>query len=105
MDWYVVLAIIVGAIILVVLVLMAWYFSYINPCPTGKIDDNISVIRTGIANCFVYSKDSAKIIIDLGTSAKKLLDGFTELDIDSKSIKHVFITHHGICMAGLAPIN
>jgi glyoxylase-like metal-dependent hydrolase (beta-lactamase superfamily II) len=72
---------------------MAWYFSYISPSPTGEITENISVIRTGIVNSYVYSKDSAKILIDTGTSAKKLEEGLSELGVDVKSIKHVFLTH------------
>ena len=93
MEWYVLLAIIVGTLILLVLLLMVWYFSYINPSPTGKITDNISVIRTGIVNSYLYSKGSEKILIDAGTSAKKLEEGLAELSVDLNSISHVFLTH------------
>ena len=93
MLWYVLLAIIVGALIIVILVIMAWYFSYISPSPTGKITDNISVIRTGIVNSYVYSKGSSKILIDTGTSAKKLEDGLSEIGVEPSSINHVFLTH------------
>lgn len=93
MEWYILLAIIVGTLILLVLLLMFWYFSYINPSPTGKITDNISVIRTGIVNSYVYSKGSEKILIDAGTYAKKLEEGLAELSVDLNSISHVFLTH------------
>ncbi len=93
MEWYVILCIIVGALIIVVLVILAWYFSYINPSPTGKITDNIFVVRTGIVNSYVYIKDSTKILIDTGTSEKKLVEGLSEIGVELSTINHVFLTH------------
>ncbi|MCE7743201.1 MAG: MBL fold metallo-hydrolase [Candidatus Heimdallarchaeota archaeon] len=93
MEWYYILIIIVGALLFAILSLIIWYFSYITPIPTGKISDNISVIRTGIVNCFVYSKGSKRILIDAGTSTKKLAKGLITLEINPETISHVFLTH------------
>lgn len=93
MEWYVVLAIVVGVIVFVIILLFVYYFSYITPYPTGKVNENISIVQSGIVNCFVYSKGSKRIIIDTGTAAKKIARGLLELDIEPNSISHVFLTH------------
>lgn len=94
MEWYYVLTIILGSFILAILSLIVWYMQYITPIPTGKISDKIAVIRTGIVNCFIYSKGSKKIMVDTGTSAKKVKKGFSMVKIDPQSISHVFLTHN-----------
>ncbi|MHA1218760.1 MAG: MBL fold metallo-hydrolase [Candidatus Heimdallarchaeaceae archaeon] len=93
MQWYYILIIVIGSLLFAILSLVVWYMNYITPYPTGKVSDNISVIRTGIVNCYVYSKGSKRILIDTGTSTKKLLKGLTTIGIESESISNVFLTH------------
>ncbi len=93
MQWYFIFIIVISALLFALLLLVVWYMSYIAPCPTGKISDNISVIRTGIVNCYVYSKGSKRILIDAGTSTKKLIKGLTTIGIEPESISSVFLTH------------
>ncbi|MHA1199906.1 MAG: MBL fold metallo-hydrolase [Candidatus Heimdallarchaeaceae archaeon] len=93
MEWYFVLAIVVGSVALVFLIILIAYFSYINPSPTGKLSEKISIIKSGIVNCFVYSNESTKILIDSGTSAKKVSKALSNLGIKPESISHVFLTH------------
>lgn len=93
MQWYYILIIVIGALLFAILSLVVWYMSYITPYPTGKVSDNISVIKAGIVNCYVYSKGSKRILIDTGTSTKKLIKGLTTIGIEPESISHVFLTH------------
>ncbi|MCE7749332.1 MAG: MBL fold metallo-hydrolase [Candidatus Heimdallarchaeota archaeon] len=93
MQWYYILIIVIGALLFAILSLVVWYMNYISPYPTGKVSDNISVIKTGIVNCYVYSKGSKRILIDTGTSTKKLLKGLATIGIEPESISNVFLTH------------
>ena len=92
-EWFYILIIVVGPLVVAILAVIIWYMQYISPSPTGKISDNISVIKTGIVNCYIYCKASKKIIIDTGTSAKKVKKGLAQLDIESSSISDIFLTH------------
>jgi len=93
MEWYFILLIILGVLIFIIASLVIWYIQYITPIPTGKISDRVLAIRTGIVNSFVYSKGSKKILIDTGTSAKKLKKGLDQIKIKPKSISDIFFTH------------
>ena len=93
MEWYYILLVVLSAILLAILSVIVWYLQYITPIPTGKLSDNIAVIRTGIVNCYVYSKGSKKIMIDTGTSAKKLNQRLSIVGIEPQTITHIFLTH------------
>ncbi len=111
MQWYYILIIVIGTLLFAIISLVVWYMSYITPYPTGKVSDNISVIKTGIVNCYVYSKGSKRILIDTGTSTKKLIKGLTTVGIEPESISNVFLTHSdpdhigGISLFSHAKIN
>ena len=93
MEWYYITLFVLFFILVVFSSIITWYMQYISPYPTGRISDNIAIIRTGIVNCYVYSKGSKSILIDSGTSVKKLQKRLLALKIDSDSISDVFLTH------------
>ncbi len=93
MDWYYILIIILGVLFSAILALILWYFQYITPIPTQKLSERISIIRTGIVNCYIISKGSKRIMIDTGFSAKKVLEGLEQLKIEPNSISDIFFTH------------
>jgi len=64
-----------------------------KPIKTQKINDSLYVIRTLIANFYIY--DTGKELIAFDTGISKLLAklGFTKLNLDYNKISHVFLTH------------
>ena len=93
MDWYYYLITIGGSFLLGLVFLFLWYFRYITPLPTGVVTNNVSAIKSGIVNAFIYSKGSDRILIDTGTNTKKIQTGFAELGIELNSVDAVFFTH------------
>jgi glyoxylase-like metal-dependent hydrolase (beta-lactamase superfamily II) len=93
MEWYFIL-ITVLAIIFIILLIFFWFLkSKFNLSPTGKISENIISIKNVIANLFIYSKGSDKLIIDAGFSAKILKKTLMKMDINPEDISNVFFSH------------
>jgi glyoxylase-like metal-dependent hydrolase (beta-lactamase superfamily II) len=106
MEWYYVLIIVIGLLLVSILAIIALYMSYITPISTEKISDNVYAIKSGIVNCFVYSIGAKKIIIDAGMSAKKVEKEMSKIGIKPDSISHVFLTHSDADhMGGLSIFN
>jgi glyoxylase-like metal-dependent hydrolase (beta-lactamase superfamily II) len=93
LEWYFVLIIIIGILIVVAIGFYWWFKSNFALTSTGKISENILCIKNGIANVYIYTKDSDSIIIDAGVSAKGMKKELKKMDIIPDKITDAFITH------------
>ena len=64
-----------------------------RPMATGRINDNLYVIRTGIVNFYLYDTGEALIAFDAGLSVWLARAGFKKLGFDYNRVSHVFLTH------------
>ena len=64
-----------------------------KPLNTGFIDERVSCIREYVANIFFYTKNGHTIMIDAGYNYEKLAEKMSWLNIDSKDIKEILVTH------------
>jgi len=64
-----------------------------KPLNTGFIDERVGCIREYVANIFFYKKNGHTIMIDAGYNYEKLAEKMSWLNIDSKDIKEILITH------------
>ena len=64
-----------------------------KPLNTGRIDENVACVREWVANIFFYCKGNTTIMIDAGYNYDRLEEKMNRLGIDSKSIRHILITH------------
>ena len=64
-----------------------------KPLNTGFIDERVGCIREYVANIFYYKKNGHTIMIDAGYNYEKLAEKMSWLNIDSKDIKEILITH------------
>lgn len=67
--------------------------NHVNPIETGRITDNLFVIRTGTANFYIYKTDSGLISFDCGFGKSQIKRELLSIGIDHKSITHLFLTH------------
>lgn len=67
--------------------------NHVNPIETGKITDNLFVVRTGTANFYIYKSGEDTVCFDCGFGKSQIIRELNNLDIDPKSITHVFLTH------------
>lgn len=64
-----------------------------KPLNTGFIDERVSCIREYVANIYFYTKDGYTIMIDAGYNYDRLAEKMSWLNISSKDIKEILITH------------
>ncbi len=64
-----------------------------KPLNTGRIDENVACVREWIANIFFYTKHGTTIMIDAGYNYDRLKEKMGWLDIDTASVRQIFITH------------
>ena len=64
-----------------------------KPLNTGWIDEHVACVREWIANIFFYTKNGTTIMIDAGYNYERLGEKLRWLDIDSASVRQIFITH------------
>ena len=103
MEWYFVLLIILGGLIIafpLILISRLLIGNFMKTIPTSKLTDNIYAIKTSYVNCFIYSKDSHKILIDTGTSIKAIRREMKKLNLNVEEFEHVFLTHNDPDHAG-----
>ena len=67
-----------------------------NPISTGKIIDNLYVVKTGTVNFYIYKNDYDIICIDSGFGKNIILRELTSLGLSPDSITHLFLTHSDI---------
>lgn len=66
---------------------------HLSPIQTGRISDNLYVVKTGTVNFFILKDDEHVICIDAGYGKDLILHGLHSLGIDPRSITHLFLTH------------
>jgi glyoxylase-like metal-dependent hydrolase (beta-lactamase superfamily II) len=67
--------------------------NHVDPVETGKITDNLFVIRTGTANFFTYKIEEDIICFDSGFGKNMIISELNKVGIDPESITHLFLTH------------
>ena len=64
-----------------------------KPLNTGWVDEHVACVREWVANIFFYRKGETTIMVDAGYNYDRLEEKMGWLGIDSKSIRHILITH------------
>ncbi len=67
--------------------------NHVKPIETGKITDKLLVVRTGTANFYIYKSGEDMVCFDSGFGKSQINRELNNLDIDPKSITHLFLTH------------
>ena len=92
---------IITGIIIGVLVL-AWFGLYFymqslasrfTPMETGRVVDNIFVVRDDIANMFIIQDSTQYIVIDCATNRSVVVEQMKKMGIDPDDVSVVFLTH------------
>ena len=71
----------------------SFHRAFFYPVETGKIDDNLFVIRSKDINIFIYRTGDSFICFDTGYGNKEMLQEFEKLNIEKDKISHIFLTH------------
>jgi hydroxyacylglutathione hydrolase len=66
---------------------------HVNPIETGKITDNLYVVKTGTANFYIYKNEEDIICFDSGFGKSLIIRELNNLGIEPRSITHLFLTH------------
>lgn len=66
---------------------------HVNPIETGKITDNLFVVKTGTANFYIYRSAGCMLCFDSGFGKSMIIRELDSLGIDPKDITHLFLTH------------
>ncbi len=65
-----------------------WY-----PEETGKVAENLFVIKDRDVNLFIYRNAENVVTIDAGYNSKKIEDEFKKISINPGEVTHLFLTH------------
>jgi glyoxylase-like metal-dependent hydrolase (beta-lactamase superfamily II) len=68
-------------------------FNHVNPIETGRITDNLFVIRTGTANFYIYKSEEDMICFDCGFGKNQIIGQLSNLGIEPECISRLFLTH------------
>jgi len=93
MEWYFILIILLGILIVILIVFYWLYKSNFTLSPTGNITENIVCIKNRMVNVYIYTKGSDRIVVDAGFSAKAMKKELMKIDIIPEKVTDVFITH------------
>jgi len=63
------------------------------PMETGKVIDNIFVLRDDFANIFVIQDSAQYVVIDCGTNPTNVAEQMKKLEINPDDVVAVFLTH------------
>ncbi len=66
---------------------------YWHPEETGKVSENLFVIKDRDVNLFIYRDEENIVAIDAGYNDKKVEDEFKKIGIDPEEVNHLFLTH------------
>lgn len=64
-----------------------------RPAETGKITEDLYVIRDGHVSLYVYSKGGDTISVDAGMNPQNLRGEFAKVGADALTVTHLFLTH------------
>lgn len=88
-----------GIIILIILFLGAYMIKFksevslMTPLETGKLIDNIYVIKDDFVNVYIIREGKKAIVIDCGNDTETIKKGFEELKINTEDVVAVLLTH------------
>ncbi len=88
-----------GIIILIILFLGAYMIKFksevslMTPLETGKLIDNIYVIKDDFVNVYIIREGKKAIVIDCGNDIEAIKKGFEELKINTEDVVAVLLTH------------
>jgi glyoxylase-like metal-dependent hydrolase (beta-lactamase superfamily II) len=68
-------------------------FSKFTPLETGKVVDDIFVVKDDFANVFIIQDGAQYIVIDCATSQKTVAEQMKKLSINPDDVAAVFLTH------------
>jgi glyoxylase-like metal-dependent hydrolase (beta-lactamase superfamily II) len=92
--------IITGIIVGVLVLAFGWMFlkmkselSGFAPLETGRVVDDIFVVKDDFANVFIFQDSAQYIVIDCGTQQATVAEQMKKLDINPDEIAAVFLTH------------
>ena len=95
--------IVIGAVIVVVLALVAPMALYMGasmracadftPVDTGAVADGVVAVRDGNVNAWAFRSGDSWILFDAGMSARRLLSGLAAVGIAPNSVSALFLTH------------
>ncbi len=63
------------------------------PMETGKVLDNVFVVKDDFANIFIMQDSAQYIVIDAGMNATATAEQFAQLGINPDNVSAVFLTH------------
>lgn len=66
---------------------------YWHPEETGRMSENLFVIKDRDVNLFIYRDAENIVAIDAGYNNKKIEDEFKKMGIDPEEVTHLFLTH------------
>jgi hydroxyacylglutathione hydrolase len=64
-----------------------------RPLETGKIAENLYVVRDSHVNLYVYVKNGVVVCVDAGFGGTDLVRGFEKIAVSPASVGHLFLTH------------
>jgi hydroxyacylglutathione hydrolase len=74
--------------------------AFFYPAPTGVLDGNVSAVRDGDVNLFLYTDGRDRIAVDCGCGAKRVFRELEKLAVDPETVTHLFLTHTDMDHAG-----
>jgi glyoxylase-like metal-dependent hydrolase (beta-lactamase superfamily II) len=92
--------IIIGIVFGVVILTFGGLFLKLNhemsgfsPMETGRVEDNIFVVKDGFANFFIIQDGTQYIVIDAGMDQKIITLELEKLGVNSNNVTALFLTH------------
>ncbi|HEX3007124.1 MAG TPA: MBL fold metallo-hydrolase [Bacteroidales bacterium] len=73
---------------------------FVAPIETARITPELFVVKALTVNFFIFRSGTATICFDTGFHLKTIRRELQKIDIDPRSITHVFLTHTDIDHAG-----
>lgn len=69
------------------------FLRILDPTPTGAVDDNLFVIKTGAANFYLYKKDGVIVAFDTGFGIPVIKRELAVIGVDPGDVSAVFLSH------------
>jgi len=60
---------------------------------TGKVAENLYVLKDSHVNLYAYVKNGAVVCVDAGFGGTDLVSGFRSIGVNPASVGHLFLTH------------
>jgi glyoxylase-like metal-dependent hydrolase (beta-lactamase superfamily II) len=76
------------------------FLNIVKPAPTGRVDENLLVVKTGAANFYLYQKDGETIALDAGYGVTVIRRELSKLGIAPEAVSALFLSHSDFDHAG-----